>query len=146
MCRQYAAAYEGLEEGKPAIELSADTKYMSRYAKYLSDNGDYAAFIRVTARSGFPFMTSDLACDMGIAYMSLNQTEKAEQILLSACCMVPSKVLPKYLLFTLYKKNGQREKATEKAKEILNMEIKETGSVYLSAQAEAKSYLSSFCY
>jgi len=141
MYRRYAAAYEGLERGKPDIRLSADTKYMSRYAKHLFDSGDYAGFIRTTTGKDFPFMTSDLACDMGIAFMRTGRTEEAERILLSAYNMVPSRVLPKYLLFRLYRDDGQTEKALQKAKEILCMKIKDAGSVYLSARTEAREYL-----
>jgi O-antigen ligase len=139
--RYYAAAYRQLEQEKPEVILTADTKYMSRYTRYLFDKGNYSTFIHAVKEKDFPFMTSELACDMGIAYICTGQKEKAEQILLSAYYMVPSRVLPKYLLFRLYKANGLKEKAMQKANEILRMDIKEIGSVYLKAQAEAKSFL-----
>jgi O-antigen ligase len=143
---RHTKAFERLEQEEPEIILSGNKKYMSQYAKFLFNRGDYVTFINTVTKEDFPFMTSELACDMGIAYIRIHREQEAEQILLSAYHMVPSRILPKYLLFRLYKQSGKKEKAVAMGHEILMMNIKDAGSVWLEARAEVEKYLAQSDY
>lgn len=140
---RYEIAFSQLQRNNPQIILHDNKEYMSRYLQLLLEREDYEKFILFAADTDFPFMTSVLKCDIGACYMRMGENEKAEVALKNAYWMVPSKVLPKYLLFTLYRETGNSEKACEKAKEILTLKVSKVGSTYLTARAESKAYLRS---
>lgn len=138
----YDTAFKQLFKSEPQILLLYNTDYMSRYLRQVFDRKDYSNFIRLAADNKCPFMTSVLACDIGIAYMQIGMDDKAEDVMQRAYWMVPSKVLPKYLLFRLYRDTCRYREAKEKAKEIISMKVTQVGSVYLEARSEAKHFLS----
>ncbi|MCS2622702.1 O-antigen ligase family protein [Bacteroides ovatus] len=139
----YETAFIQLERNKPQIILLYNKEYMSRYLQLLLEHKEYGEFVRLATDVSFPFMTSMLKCDIGTCYMRMGEYEKSETALRSAYWMVPSKVLPKYLLFTLYRDARHFEKACDKAKEILSLKVPKVGSIYLAARAEARTFLQS---
>ena len=140
---RYDTAFAQLERNDPQIILIHNKEYMSRYLQLLLERKEYREFIRFATNADLPFMTSVLKCDIGTCYMRMGENEKSETALRTAYWMVPSKVLPKYLLFTLYRDAGCFEKACDKAKEILSLKVSKIGSIYLAARAEAKNFLQS---
>lgn len=55
--------------------------------------------------------------------------------------MLPSKILPKYLLFSLYKESGNSIEACRMAEIILQSDIRISGSIAIKAKREARSYI-----
>lgn len=139
----YDRAYSELYTESPELILKYNKKYMSQYARQLFEKQDNITFINVVENEGFPFMTSQLRCDLGIARAKIGDIKQALKDLQQANAMAPSKVLPKYLLFCLYTHNGDTLQASAKAKEILQMHPKKIGSVYLKARKEAKIFIHS---
>lgn len=66
---------------------------------------------------------------------------QAEETLVRAYKMVPPKILPRLCLLRLYRELGRNEDAKRMAEEILSLEVKQKGTVYLEARTEASLFL-----
>ena len=60
--------------------------------------------------------------------------------------MVPSHITPHYLLFCLYLEIEDKEKAIQKAKDILSMTVKITNTTVVRVKNRAKIYLEEMGY
>ena len=77
----------------------------------------------------------------GDLYYEMGEISKAEEFYYLADNMVPSRIIPSYKLFVLFKDTGQNDKAKTMAEYILNKEVSVVSSVTLRVRAEAKEYL-----
>ena len=87
-------------------------------------------------------MTTDIFQILGQSYEELKEFKKAEESYKNASMLVPTKFQPKYRLFELYKRNGNKEKTREIALDIKNMKIKVFSDVVRKIKTEANEYLS----
>ncbi|MFR0678536.1 hypothetical protein [Dysgonomonas mossii] len=117
---------------------------MASYSKLLFDKEMYEEFIKYTDNKDFPFMTSIIKCDIGIFYWKTGNLKEAAEVFEEAYNMVPSKILPKYLLFSLYKESKNKKEAFEMANIILGCNIQVSGSIAIKARKEAKEYLDKY--
>lgn len=124
-----------------ACELPYHQRYMARYAMLLLERGEDEAFCRTVGSGSFPFVTSVLCCDLGTAYRSCGRMSQAEETMVRAYKMVPPKILPRFCLLRLYRELGRNEDAKRMAEEILSLEVKQKGTVYLEARTEASLFL-----
>lgn len=140
--QHYRTAFRQLEdETAKQCALPYHQKYMSRYAKCLLERGEEETFCRVVGSGSFPFMTSVLCCDLGMAYHRCGEAWRAEKALWRAYWMVPPKILPRFCLFRLYRDLGRKEDAKSMAEEILSLDVRQKGTVYLEARTEVLRYL-----
>lgn len=139
----YNKAFGRLYAQKPDVVQDRNIIYMSVYSKALFESEKYEAFIECVDQPAFPFMTAEIKCDVGSAYWELGDTLKAEAAFTEAMYMVPSKIWPRYLLFTLYKECNKVSDAKRIASVILNGDVKIVGSIALQARREALDYMES---
>ena len=81
---------------------------------------------------------------MGNNYNRLRQYDKAEQCYLKSIHMVPSRFLPKHLLFLMYKNQGRKSNALSMAKEILNFPVKFQSPKIDEYKKISQDYISQF--
>lgn len=98
--------------------------FLLYYGKCLYANGQYheGSVVYSLAKQRI----SCLGAELGLAkcYEKIGMAELAEEHYIKACHMVPVKFRTRYLLYTFYSQNGQEDKATAVANELLNMPIK----------------------
>ena len=75
---------------------------------------------------------------IGNNYKALGKNSEAEQSYIHAWNMAPVRFYPLYLLAKLYDETGQKEKAKEKAKEVLEKDIKIESSAIQEIREEMK--------
>lgn len=126
LCKSYGEAipvYEKLEK------TFADNPYfLYNYAAVLQEMKQYDESLRVALKCRQYWADYDLELIIGENYQQLNKPELAEKYYNSASMMCPSRFLPLYKLFHLYKKNGENEQALTMAETVLSkpMKIKTT--------------------
>lgn len=142
--QHYRDAFRHLTDGVAMEEvcpLPYHQRYMARYAKCLLERGEEEKYCQIADSGSFPFVTSVVYCDLGMAYHSCGNKQKAEEILLRAYRMVPPKILPRFCLFKLYRAWGCDGEAARMAEEILSLNVKRKGTVYLEARTAASLFL-----
>lgn len=126
LCKSYDEAiptYEKLEK------TFADNPYfLYNYAAVLQEMKQYDESLRVALKCRQYWADYDLEIIIGENYQQLNKPELAEKYYNSASMMCPSRFLPLYKLFHLYKMSGEKEQALAMAETVISkpMKIKTT--------------------
>lgn len=124
--------YEWFKYNAKAIDL---------YAIYCKrEYAEYSLPILLDAIKVAP--TCELYVDLGDIYWMKNEYRQAEKAYMMASNMIPSRILPKYQLFLLYKEIGDRMKMRSVGHEILHQPVKVTGTHVLKMKATVRNVLS----
>lgn len=104
--------------------LQTEGDYLMQYGKALSMAGEHARAKQVLEQAKPYLNTSVIQTTLGDAYVALKQYKEAETAYTKAAMMIPGRFYPEYLLAKLYNNTQQKEKAWQKAKEILEKDVK----------------------
>ena len=116
-------AYEKLEKA------FADNPYfLYNYAAVLLEKKQYNKSLEIALQWRKYWADYDLELILGENYQQLNKPKLAEKYYNSASMMCPSRFLPLYKLFHLYKTNGEKERSLAMAEAVISkpMKIKTT--------------------
>ncbi len=105
-------------------DLSYDPDFLFNYGYESYFMGDFNRSIEILKKVKPVLENSGVYIGLGNSLESLKQYGKAEEAYLHALSLIPYKIYPRYKLALLYKKTGQKNKAIELAKEILNFKPK----------------------
>jgi O-antigen polymerase len=114
-CKSFKSSYESLKFNGLLLQY---------YGKALYLTGNYPESIRIFERAKLYNSDEILYCSLGDSYKACKMYDRAEETYLFASCMVPHKLYPLYLLANLYEETGQRTKASDIAKRVLDKDVK----------------------
>lgn len=86
----------------------------------------------------------ELYCDLGDIYAQKGETFKAIEYYKTASNMIPSRIIPHYKLFVLFKMNGDTISACETGKHLLTQPIKVENTKIIRLKSIVKNYLSKY--
>jgi len=110
------------EKAYPILKTNGD--FLTNYGKALSMADKHTRAIEVLQQAAKYYPNTIVYTSLGDSYKKLGQNINAEQAYIHAFKMNPSRFYPKYLLAKLYDGSGQKVKANEVAKELLEKDIK----------------------
>ncbi len=87
--------------------------------------------------------SSELYCEIGNAFAETRNTDKAIEYYTLAANMIPTRVLPRYLLWKLEVQSNNTENAINIAKTIIGQQTKIENTFTIRVRAEMKKYLDS---
>lgn len=118
----YADCLEDYGKAYPQLKTNGD--FLTNYGKALSMAEKHAEAVAILQQAAKYYPNIIVYTALGDSYKKLEQTDLAEESYLHAWHMNPSRFYPLYLLAKLYDETGQKEKANEVAKELLEKDIK----------------------
>ena len=126
LCKSYnetLPTYERLEK-----MFVSNPYFLYNYAAVLQEMKQYTESLEVALKCRQYWADYDLELIIGENYQQLNKPELAEKYYNSASMMCPSRFLPLYKLFHLYKTNGEKERSLAMAEAVISkpMKIKTT--------------------
>lgn len=98
--------------------------FLYNYAAVLLNNEQYEKSLDIALKCRQYWADYDLELIIGENCQRLNKPELAEKYYKSASMMCPSRFLPLYKLFYLYKENGEKERAFMLAETFINKPMK----------------------
>ena len=84
--------------------------------------------------------TVEMFCDFGVSYARTGNFDEAERCFELAVDMIPSRMLPRYRLFCLYRDKELYAKAFDVAQQILGQRVKVVNSLTLDIKREVKTF------
>ena len=139
LCGSYNKALSSYEKLKTSF---VDNPYfLYNYAAVLSENKQYEESLEVALLCRQYWADYDLELLIGEIYQSLKKKEQAEMYYNKAALMCPSRFLPSYKLFYLYKENEEKELMYNMAELIVNKPMKIRTSSILMMKREMKREL-----
>ena len=139
LCGSYNKALPSYEKLKTSF---VDNPYfLYNYAAVLSENKQYEESMEVALQCRQYWADYDLELLIGELYQSLKKKEQAEMYYNKAALMCPSRFLPFYKLFYLYKENEEKELMYNMAELIVNKPMKIRTSSILMMKREMKREL-----
>lgn len=111
--------YEKLEK-----KFKSNPYFLYNYAAVLQEKKQYDRSLQVALECRQYWADYDLELVIGENYQQLSKPELAEEYYRSASLMCPSRFLPLYKLFHLYKENGRREEALAMAETVISKPMK----------------------
>lgn len=139
---------EELEEDKvsPVLVLGGnqclfyEPDYVARLGKLCYRKGYYPEAVFVLERATLLRPTVEMFCDFGVSYARTGNFDEAERCFKQAVGMIPSRMLPRYRLFCLYRDKGLYAKAFDVAQQILGQRVKVVNSLTLDIKKEVKTF------
>ena len=120
--RSYNASAIEYEKAFPV--LSGNGLFLQMYGKALSMDEQHQRSIRILNLAANLYNSHILQNTLGDSYKALGNYEAAEAAYIESSQMMPSMLLPRYLLAKLYHDSGENEKARQTAKDVLNSPVK----------------------
>lgn len=105
-------------------KFESNPYFLYNYAAVLQEMKQYDKSLQVAVNCRRYWADYDLELVIGENYQQLNKPELAEEYYNRASLMCPSRFLPLYKLFHLYKENGQKEQALAMAETVINKPVK----------------------
>jgi tetratricopeptide (TPR) repeat protein len=121
--------------------LSGNELFLYNYTAELNVSGHYDKSLRVARECERLWADYDLRMLMADNCQQLQQYEEAEQYYRKAALMCPVKFMPLYCLAKLYDETGDKSRAQELAKIILNKKIKIPSSTIAFIQEEMRQLI-----
>jgi O-antigen ligase len=134
--RAYPASVAAYEEAFP--ELQTNGLFLQMYGKALSMDEQYERSNKVLHSAQQRFGSQIIQNTLGDNHKALKNYDEAETAYIISAQMIPSLLLPKYLLAKLYNESGQHQKAQQTAEEVLNSTIKVESSATREIMNEMK--------
>ncbi|ASB47947.1 O-antigen ligase family protein [Alkalitalea saponilacus] len=141
--RSYNIAAEAYEEAFPALQTNG--LFLQMYGKALSMDGQHQKSNEILALAQQRFSSQIIQNALGDNHKTLGNYPEAEAAYIKSANMIPSLLLPKYLLAKLYTESGQHHKAQQTAEEILNSPIKVESSATREIIQEMKKKVTQSC-
>ncbi len=135
----YDACLEDYEKAYPLLKTNGD--FLTNCGKALSMAGQHRKAVEILKQAADHYPNIVVYTALGDSYKALGETARAEQAYLHAWYMNPSRFYPKYLLAKLYDESGQKEKAVDTARELLNKEIKVESTAIEEIQEEMQKII-----
>ncbi len=132
----YHTAIEAYEEALPI--LKSEGLFLQMYGKALNMNEQYQKSNQILEMAQSRFSNQIIQNAMGDNYKALGNYDAAEIAYKKSKHMIPSLLLPKYLMAKLYNESGQNQKAQQAAEEILNSPVKVESSATREIMREMK--------
>lgn len=104
--------------------LRNEREFVSRYARSLVLNGEYASAIGPLEQMIKLSPTVEIYSDLGYCYQSVGEGVKAESCYRYASAMAPGRIIPHYRLFCLYRSLKDWKRMRNEGEYILTMEVK----------------------
>lgn len=121
--------------------LSNTPDFVLAYGRAIYLRGDYLQALPILERACELRPMYTIMCDLGSCYQRLSLWRQAEQRYRLAADMAPGYIVPRSLLFNLYKETGDYKKAEETARSILDKPVKVVNSTVLRAKRTAREFL-----
>ena len=126
--------------------FSCEHELVSRYARSLYLAGEYETAIHPLTRMTQLTPTVEIYCDLGYSHQQLGNFQQAEECFRYAVAMVPGRMTPHYYLFKLLHSSGDKERAFQEGKHILQMKVKIENKEVERMRQEVKSILTHSSY
>lgn len=140
LCGTYSKAFPSYEKLE---KVFADNPYfLYNYAAVLLEDKQYEKSLEVSLQCRQYWADYDLELIIGETYQQLKDNERAEAYYNNAALMCPSRFLPLYKLFYLYKENGKKELMYDMAELIVNKPMKIRTSSVLMMKRDVKRVMS----
>ncbi len=122
LCRSYDKALPSYEK---LVKVFADNPYfLYNYAAILLEKKQYQQSLQIALQCRHYWADYDLELIIGENYQRLHQPRQAEKYYNNASMMCPSRFLPFYKLFHLYKENGESKQMLAMAEAIIDKPMK----------------------
>ncbi len=122
-------------------KLQNNGSFLLNYGGTLALDSHHTEAIPILKQSDKYLNDPNLYLSLGNCYKKVGEIHKAEKYYKKAEGIVPHQMYPKYLLVNLYRQHKQKDKAINKSKEIMNMEIKINSTAIGQMKNEVKNYL-----
>ena len=139
--RSYDMATKAYEEAFPI--LNSNGLFLQMYGKALSMNHQHIKSNKILALAQKHYSSYIIQNTLGDNHKALGNYIKAEKAYKNSTYMVPSLLLPKYLLAKLYIESGETEKAKKAALEVLNSPVKIKSTATNEIMKEMRNTLTS---
>ena len=120
--RSYQASVAAYEEAFPPLQKNG--LFLQMYGKALNMDEQHQKSNDILTMAQQRFSGQIIQNTLGDNHKTLGNYTESESAYLKSVHMVPSLLLPKYLLAKLYNESGQHQKAQHTAEEILRSNIK----------------------
>ncbi|WP_163177243.1 O-antigen ligase [Bacteroides sp. 51] len=119
--------------GKLIHNLKFNAVYTEYIFHYGADDTDY--------KISYLTPSCETYCDIGKVYCRRKEFAKAESYYKLASWMIPTRILPNYLLWQLYVNTGDQVNAKDVAGKILSQQLKVDNTVTIRVKAEVRTWL-----
>lgn len=134
--RSYPPSVVAYEEAFPEFQFNG--LFLQMYGKALNMDEQHQKSNEILALAQKHYSSYVIENTLGDNHKKLCNYDKSEAAYTKSTHMVPSMMLPKYLLAKLYNESGQNQKAKQKAEEILNTPVKVESSATREIMGEMK--------
>lgn len=138
--RAYQASVAAYEEA--FLPLQYNGLFLQMYGKALNMDEQHQKSNKILAMAQNRNSSQIIQNTIGDNHKAQGNYLEAEKAYLQSVQMVPSLLLPKYLLAKLYNESGQHQKTRQTAEEILNSTIKVESSATKEIMNEMKKIIS----
>ncbi|HLW08162.1 MAG TPA: hypothetical protein VKY45_11435, partial [Marinilabiliaceae bacterium] len=138
--RSYQASVAAYEEAFPPLQNNG--LFLQMYGKALTMDEQHQKSNEILEMAQQRYSSQIIQNTIGDNHKAQGNYLEAETAYLKSVQMVPSLLLPKYLLAKLYNESGQRQKARQTAEEIINSTIKVESSATREIMNEMKNIIS----
>lgn len=138
--RSYQASVAAYEEAFPPLQNNG--LFLQMYGKALNMNEQHQKSNKILTMAQNRHSSQIIQNTIGDNHKILGNYPEAETAYLKSGQMIPSLMLPKYLLAKLYNESGQHQKARQTAEEILRSNIKVESSATREIMNEMKKIIS----
>ncbi len=114
------------------------------YGKTLYNHAQYDKALPVLQQAAHLKPSSRLLCDIGDCYRHRGDNRAAESSYRLASWMIPTRILPHYRLFCLYRDEGMEAEAAGQAERLLTMPVKVVNTSVLRYRHQARLFLSHY--
>lgn len=138
--RSYQASVAAYEEAFPPLQKNG--LFLQMYGKALNMDEQHQKSNDILTMAQQRFSGQIIQNTLGDNHKTLGNYTESESAYLKSVHMVPSLLLPKYLLAKLYNESGQHQKAQHTAEKILDSPIKVESSATREIMYEMKKIIS----
>jgi len=138
--RSYNSSAIEYEKALPV--LSGNGLYLQMYGKALSMDEQHQRSLDILTLAGKLYDSHILQNTLGDSYKALGNYAAAEAAYIESSHMMPSMLLPCYLLAKLYHESGDHEKARQTAEDLLNSPVKIESSATREIMDEMEKIIS----
>jgi O-antigen ligase len=121
--------------------LYKDPFFLYNYGAELNVANQFEKSIFILTKCKKMLNNFDLQMLLADNYLKLNKQDKAIEIYKNASNMIPSKFLPLYYIFEIYRENGQANLAIKLANQIVNKKVKINSIIIRLIKSEASKYI-----
>nr|WP_289621522.1 tetratricopeptide repeat protein [Bacteroides congonensis] len=104
--------------------MQYSSSFIFRYARVLFLKREYQLAIPIIKQAIDLYPTTDKYCDLATCYLETGKYKEAENAFSDAITMLPHHIVPRYQLYLLYQKTGEKEKAENMANSIIQIKPK----------------------